>query len=91
MDIKNFYLMTPLKRRECVRLNMSYMPVNVNEHYNLQDKATPDGSIFVSIKRGMYGLPQSGLLAKELLEERLGKRGYYQSQYTPGLWLHKTR
>ena len=91
MDIKNFYLMTPLKRREYVRLNMSDMPADVIEHYKLQENATPEGSIFVSIKRGMYGLPQSGLLAQELLEERLGKRGYYQSQYTPGLWLHKTR
>ncbi|KAL7532915.1 hypothetical protein ACHAXR_004936 [Thalassiosira sp. AJA248-18] len=51
MDIKNFYLMTPLKRREYVRLNMSDMPDNVIEHYQLKDKATPDGSIFASTKR----------------------------------------
>ena len=39
----------------------------------------------------MYGLPQGGLIAQELLKERLNKRGFYQSQFTPGLWLHKTR
>ncbi|KAL7530483.1 LOW QUALITY PROTEIN: hypothetical protein ACHAXR_003517 [Thalassiosira sp. AJA248-18] len=50
-------LMTPLKQRKYVRLNMSDMPADVIEHYQLQEKATPDGSIFVSIKRGMYGLP----------------------------------
>ncbi|KAL7529403.1 hypothetical protein ACHAXR_002948 [Thalassiosira sp. AJA248-18] len=61
MDIKNFYLMTPLKLKRCeyVRLNMSDMPADVIEHYKLKEKATPDGSISVSIKRGMYGLPQS--------------------------------
>jgi hypothetical protein len=32
--------------------------------------------------RGMYGLPQSGLLAKH---------GYYQSKYIPGLWKHEWR
>ena len=37
----------------------------------------------------MYGLPWAILLAQELLEERVGRRGYYQSEYTPGIWLHK--
>ncbi|KAL7523082.1 hypothetical protein ACHAXR_000017, partial [Thalassiosira sp. AJA248-18] len=73
MDIKNFYLMTPLKRREYVRLNMSDMPADVIKHCQLKEKATADGSIFVSIKHRMYGLPQSGLLAQELLKECLGK------------------
>ena len=39
----------------------------------------------------MYGLPQSGLLANELLENRLNKHGYAQSKFVPGLWKHKTR
>ena len=52
-------------------------------------KFTKDGYIFVAIKRGIYGLPQSGLLAQKLLGERVGRRGYYQGEYTPGLWIHK--
>jgi len=39
----------------------------------------------------MYGLPRSGLLANELLEKRLNKRGYHQSKLVPGLWSHKWR
>ena len=39
----------------------------------------------------MYGLPQSELLAQEFLVERVGKSGYYQSEYTPGIWLRKIR
>ena len=39
----------------------------------------------------MYGLPQSGLLANEQLEERLNRHGYIQSKLVPGLWKHKTR
>ena len=56
--------------------------------YNLQDKATPDGSIHIVANKGMYGLPQAGLLANELLEKRLNKNGYKQSKLVPGLWKH---
>ena len=39
----------------------------------------------------MYGLPQAGIIAQQLLEERLEKDGYRQSKITPGLWTHDTR
>ena len=39
----------------------------------------------------MYGLPQSGLLANELLENRLNKRGYQQRKLVDGLWKHDWR
>ncbi len=39
----------------------------------------------------MYGLPQAGILAQELLEQRLNKHGYHQSPITPGLWQHDYR
>ena len=39
----------------------------------------------------MYGLPQTGLLAQQLLEKRLEKHGYTQSKQTPGLWKHESR
>ena len=39
----------------------------------------------------MYGLPQAGILANELLEKRLNKHGYFQSPQIPGLWTHVSR
>jgi hypothetical protein len=39
----------------------------------------------------MYGPPQSGLVANELLEKQLNKHGYLQSELVPGLWKHDTR
>ena len=39
----------------------------------------------------MYGLPQAGIIAQELLQECLAKVGYHQSKIIPGLWTHKTR
>ena len=39
----------------------------------------------------MYCLPQAGIIAQELLKERLAKVGYHQSKIIPGLWTHVTR
>ena len=39
----------------------------------------------------MYGLPHAGIIAQELLEERLEEDGYHQSKTTPGLWTHETQ
>jgi hypothetical protein len=39
----------------------------------------------------MYGLPQSGIIANDLLTARLKPKGYYQCRHTPGLWRHQWR
>ena len=49
------------------------------------------GSIHIQENRGMYSLPQAGLLANELLEKRLNKKGYRQIKLIPGLWTHYWR
>ena len=49
------------------------------------------GSIHIKANRGMYGLPQAGLLANEILEKRLNKRGYQQRKLVPGFWTHNWR
>ncbi len=43
------------------------------------------------IYNGMYGLPQAGIIAQELLQERLAKVGYHQSKIIPSLLTHVTR
>ncbi len=83
--------MTPLKRCEYVRMNLSDFTSNVCEHYKLDERKTPDSRVCVSIKCGMYDLPQAEILVQEQLEECLNKHGYEQSSFTPGLWTHKWR
>eukprot|EP00804_Cyclotella_cryptica_P009055 CCRYP_003152-RA/>CCRYP_003152-RA protein AED:0.40 eAED:0.39 QI:0/0/0/1/0/0/2/0/398 len=39
----------------------------------------------------MYGLPQAGIIAQQLLEKRLALKGYRQSSITPGFWKHDWR
>ena len=38
----------------------------------------------------MYGLPQAGILAKQLLCKRLKPHGYYEVEHTPILWKHES-
>jgi hypothetical protein len=91
LDISDFYLNTPMKRPEYIRLNIKDIPKEIIDEYKLKQLVDKDGSIYLEAVKGMYGLPQSGLIANELLEKRLNKNGYYQSKLVPGLWKHKTR
>ena len=67
------------------------IPEEIIVEYNLSEKVTDDGHVYVEIRKGMYGLPQAGILAQQLLEQRLNEHGYSQSKAVPGLWTHKTR
>ena len=80
IDTSNFYPMTPRSRPKYIRIKLSKIPDEITQECNLRDKATKDGSIYIDANKGMHGLPQSGLLANELLEERLSKQGYWQSK-----------
>ena len=45
----------------------------------------------MEISRGMYGLPQSGILANKLLKMRLANHGYHDLPHTPGIFRYETR
>jgi hypothetical protein len=45
MDIKNFYLCTPMSRYEYMQLKLSDMPEDVIAHYHLLNIATSDGGV----------------------------------------------
>ena len=79
-----------MKRYEYVRIKLPDIPDEVIVEYNLRDKADENGYVYVEVRKGMYGLPQAGILAQELLEERLAKHGFTQSKLIPGYWKHKT-
>jgi hypothetical protein len=89
MDIKNYYLGTPLPRFEYMKMFSSCFPEEIIQKYNLNALAV-DGWVYIEIRKGMYDLKQAGLLANQLLQTRLTPFGYYPARHTPGLWLHKT-
>jgi hypothetical protein len=90
MDIKNYYLGTPLPRFEYMKMLLSRFTDEIIQKYNLNNLAV-DGWVHIEIRKGMHGLKQAGLLVNQLLQTRLKPFGYYPARHTPGLWLHKTR
>jgi hypothetical protein len=80
----------PMSRFEYMRPPLSIIPDEIVEAYNLKALAH-DGWIYIEIQKGMYGLPQAGILANKLLQDRLAKHGYRPVRHTHGLWRHDTR
>ena len=54
-------------------------------------KFVHNGYVFLEVRKGMYGLPQAGILAYNLLVERLAKHCYSPCPTTTGLWRHSSR
>ena len=69
LDIKDFYLNTPMKRYEYIHLKLADIPEEIIEEYKLCEIVTDDGYVYCKIRKGMYGLPQAGVMAQELLEQ----------------------
>jgi hypothetical protein len=63
IDLKDFYLMTPMARPKFMCMKIKALPTKNIELYKLNGKATSDGFIYIKIQKGMYGLPQAGILA----------------------------
>ena len=86
-DAKNFYLTAPLDRHEYMRMPIGIFPQEFIHQYGLAEKVQ-NNFVYCAIIRCMYGLPQSGILANELLRERFSDHGYFEMPHTPGFWKH---
>jgi hypothetical protein len=89
-DITDFYLGTPLRRPEYMRINVKHIPEDIMTEYNLHS-LVHNGHVLVEINKGIYGLPQAGKLAQERLVAHLATAGYHQTPNTPCLFRHETR
>ena len=64
IDIKNVYLNTPMARYKYMRLKIAELPQDFIDDYNLNNKAKKDGYVYLEIRKGVYGLPQAGILVQ---------------------------
>jgi hypothetical protein len=58
----------------CMKLEL--FPQDVINLYNLSNKVDNKGNVHCAVCRGMYSLPQAGIIPQELLEHCLIKAGY---------------
>ena len=77
MDIRKFYLNTPMARKEYLRLKMSDVPNDIIDEYGLQDKATMDRYVYVAVSEGMYGLPPARIIAQQCENTRIRRIRYF--------------
>ena len=90
-DIKDFYLNSNLREYEYMRFRYNDIPDEIKQKYNLHQIVHSDGYVYTEIRKGMYGLPQAGIVANTDLQKHLAPFGYHPVNQTPGLWKHKTR
>ena len=74
-----------------MKLQITQIPDEIIAEYNLKHKVHSDGVVYIEIQKGMYGLPQAGMLANKLLKCRLAQHRYYEVRHTPGYWRHTWR
>jgi hypothetical protein len=68
ININNNYLITRLGRYKYMVINLTFLPQEAINVHNLIELAH-GGRVYIDIQKVMYGLPQVGVLAHELLQQ----------------------
>jgi hypothetical protein len=91
LDIKDFYLNTPLDRKEYMVIHTSQIPDAFHNQHDIKHLVNDKGFYLMEISKGIYGLPQAGKLAQDRLIKMLAVAGYIPAPHTPCLFRHVSR
>jgi hypothetical protein len=72
IDINNIYLNTPLAQFKYMVINLSSLPQETIDKYDLIE-LSQDGKVYIEIQKGMYGLPQAVPYAPCHLKKKWGQ------------------
>jgi hypothetical protein len=89
LNIKAFYLNTEMECYKYMQISINIIPQEIIDQCNLLP-LVHNGHVYIEICKGMYSLPQAGIIANNKLRKHLAKFDYFPTKYTPGLWKHKT-
>ena len=90
LDLKDFFLVTPMMKPEYMKVPIKYFPIDIKLKYKLEEKVHGN-YVYIKIKKGMYGLKQAAVLAYDNLVKNLVQYGYEPIPQTDSFWHHKTR
>ena len=92
LDIKSFYLGTPMSYFQYIRVQPSIIPKEVwDDHRYTMIPITDDGYVYLEIRWGMYSLKAASILAFNQLIQKLKHAGYEPMPFTPGFGRHRTK
>jgi hypothetical protein len=86
VNIKNFYLGTPMKYFQYIHVLAKMIPQEVWDDPCYTPHVAANGFVYLEIRRCMYGLKEAGIIAFEL-----SPHGYKPAPFPPGLWHHKSK
>ena len=89
IDIKDFYLGTPMIEYEYARIPLSKISQEIINQCHLTS-ISHEGYMMIEVRRGVYGLPQAGTLANQQLVVHLKPYRCYEMS-TRGLFQHLTQ
>ena len=79
-----------MAKYQYMRIHLRYIPDKVIVEYSLLPISNFSGYVYVEIRKGMYGLKESGIIAYNRLAYNLQSHGYTPVAHNPGLWTHTT-
>jgi len=88
-DIVDFYLNSTLERAEYLRVQRRFLSDTAIQEHELAPYLHND-VVYFRVDKGMYGLPQAGILAQRRLKGILADAGYHEAPYVPCLFTHAT-
>jgi hypothetical protein len=94
LDIKNYYLGTPMEYQLLSihpRSDIRHSTTEVWDDPRYDIQVANDGYVYLEIRRGMYGLKEAGIIAFNQLVKKLVPSGYEPMTFNPGLWRHRTK
>jgi hypothetical protein len=83
-DLKDFYVGPSMVQKEYMRISITSIPQSTIHQYHLLD-LVHNGFVLVEISRGMYGLPQAGILVYNQLLAHLATHCYTPCAHTHGV------
>jgi hypothetical protein len=88
-DVTDYYLGTPMERPEFMCMNRRQLSPTIIAEYDLEQYFQNNVMHFI-VTKGMYRLPQAGLLTQQRLVAHLAQHDYTQSDSVPCLFTHAT-
>lgn len=87
VDISAFYVGTPMDHDEWMEIRLSQLPQDLAQSDRIRRLCRGD-RLLVRVRKGIYGLPQAGRLARERLVKHLTTAGYHEHPHVPSLFSH---
>ena len=86
--LNDFFLATPMKTQEYMKVPYIYFPSDIITKYELHNKVH-NNYIYIKIKKGMYVIKQAAVLVYENLIKNLSPFGYKPIPNTDSYWRQK--